>query len=197
LGHVESDDVRCRVAVISHRRATRDALAYTCRRRGIDATVAEPHGALPPATKAILLDLCGLRPQIAEYIAQSHDVRVLGYGVPSGATLPVPLDGWIGEDASIADLCAALVDGPASRARPAPRLPTPIADSLTPREQGVLRALLEGGDTVALAERLQISPHTVRTHVQNLLAKLGVTSRAEAVALALRTGLVPVDRRAS
>jgi DNA-binding CsgD family transcriptional regulator len=197
LGQAESDDVRCQVTVISHRRATRDALARVCQRRGFDAIVAEPRGSFPPGTKTILLDLCGLGPEAAEYVEQSHDVRVLGYGNPSGMTLTVPLDGWISDDASIADLCAALVDGPGSRARPAPRPPTPVADSLTPREQGVLHALLEGGDTMALAERLQISPHTVRTHVQNLLAKLGVTSRAEAVALALRTGLIPADRRAS
>jgi DNA-binding CsgD family transcriptional regulator len=197
LGHSENDDVRCQVAVISHRRATRDALAHACQRRAVNATVAEPRGALPPGTRTILLDLCGLRPETAEYVAHTPHVTLLGYGKPSGVALTVPLAGWLGDDASIADLCAALVDDSGSRPQPPPRLPTPIADSLTPREQGVLCELLEGGDTMALAERLQISPHTVRTHVQNLLAKLGVTSRAEAVALALRTGLVPVDRRAS
>jgi DNA-binding NarL/FixJ family response regulator len=54
---------------------------------------------------------------------------------------------------------------------------------LTMRERDVLALLVEGLGTEAIAEHLVISPETARTHVQNLLEKLGVHSRLEAVAL--------------
>jgi DNA-binding CsgD family transcriptional regulator len=59
---------------------------------------------------------------------------------------------------------------------------------LTPREREVLALLMDGADTRSMAERLAISAKTVKTHVQNILAKLGVTSRLEAAALARRHG---------
>lgn len=58
---------------------------------------------------------------------------------------------------------------------------------LTPRELEVLALLAEGGNNHVIAQRLVISPQTARTHVQNVLQKLGVHSRLEAVALARRT----------
>ncbi len=57
---------------------------------------------------------------------------------------------------------------------------------LTPREREVLGLLTEGLDGSAIAERLFVSQPTVRNHIQHILAKLGVHSRAEAIALALR-----------
>jgi DNA-binding NarL/FixJ family response regulator len=68
--------------------------------------------------------------------------------------------------------------------------PTGAASRLTPRERDVLRLLAEGLGTAAIAERLYISPKTVGTHVQRILAKLHMHSRAEAVAFAYREGLV-------
>ncbi len=59
-------------------------------------------------------------------------------------------------------------------------------DVLTPREREVLDLLTEGLDGQAIAERLYLSPATVRNHIQHILTKLGVHSRTEAVALALR-----------
>ncbi len=59
-------------------------------------------------------------------------------------------------------------------------------DVLTPREREVLQLLTEGLDGAAIAERLFLSQATVRNHVQHILAKLGVHSRVEAVAFALR-----------
>jgi DNA-binding NarL/FixJ family response regulator len=61
--------------------------------------------------------------------------------------------------------------------------------TLTPRELEVLRHLAEGLNQGDIAERLVISPKTVATHIQHILAKLGVHSRAEAVAAAHRLGL--------
>lgn len=61
---------------------------------------------------------------------------------------------------------------------------------LTPREREVLTLLAEGGDNESIAGSLVISPQTARTHIQNLLMKLGVHSRLEAAALAIQLGLV-------
>jgi len=58
---------------------------------------------------------------------------------------------------------------------------------LTPRERDVLELLSHGLEGAAIAERLFLSPATVRNHIQHILTKLGVHSRVEAVALALRS----------
>jgi DNA-binding NarL/FixJ family response regulator len=67
-----------------------------------------------------------------------------------------------------------------------------LADSgdLTRREQQVLRLLGEGLEPADIAERLVISPKTVAGHIEQILKKLEVHSRAAAVALAYRKGLV-------
>lgn len=62
---------------------------------------------------------------------------------------------------------------------------------LTARELDVLQALVSGSSSTHIALALGVSTHTVRTHVQNLFAKLDVHSRLEAVAVALDAGLRP------
>jgi DNA-binding response OmpR family regulator len=59
--------------------------------------------------------------------------------------------------------------------------------ALTPREHDVLTLLAEGLNQAEIASKLVISPKTVGTHVQRVLGKLGVHSRAQAVALVHRT----------
>jgi DNA-binding NarL/FixJ family response regulator len=61
---------------------------------------------------------------------------------------------------------------------------------LTAREREILRRLAEGLSTRAVAERLLISPITVRNHVASILAKLDVHTKLAAVAFAFRNGLV-------
>jgi len=63
-------------------------------------------------------------------------------------------------------------------------------DGLSPRELEILRLLARGISAAAIAERLVISRKTVSTHLQHVMAKLGVHSRAHAVAEAYRLGLV-------
>jgi len=55
--------------------------------------------------------------------------------------------------------------------------------ALTPREREILACLADGAGRRDVAERLHLSANTVRTHLQNLMAKLGVHSTLEAVAV--------------
>jgi len=68
--------------------------------------------------------------------------------------------------------------------------PVPGLD-LTEREREVLALMVEGLNNTQIAGRLTVSPSTIKSHVSNILAKLGVTSRTEAVTLALRNRIVP------
>jgi DNA-binding NarL/FixJ family response regulator len=63
-------------------------------------------------------------------------------------------------------------------------------EALTPRELEVLKALAAGLASREICDRLSIAPNTLRTHVQNIMGKLHVHSKLEAVAYALRNRLV-------
>lgn len=72
---------------------------------------------------------------------------------------------------------------------PAPP-PSPAHPDLTPREVEVLTWMVRGLSNPEIAERLVVSPVTVKFHVSNILSKLGCSSRTEAVAYAVGQGLV-------
>jgi len=74
-------------------------------------------------------------------------------------------------------------------ARSTSESPAPGHD-LTPREREVLALMVEGLSNPQIGERLSISVTTVRSHVSNILSKLGVSNRAGAIALAVRNKLV-------
>jgi DNA-binding NarL/FixJ family response regulator len=74
----------------------------------------------------------------------------------------------------------------AAQVRRAP--PPPV--SITPRGLAVMELLTLGEDTVAMARAMGITPATVRTHIQNLFEQMGVHSRGELIAAAVRRGLV-------
>lgn len=68
--------------------------------------------------------------------------------------------------------------------------PVVVADTLTARECEVLQLAADGGTAGTIAERLVLSPGTVRTHLRNIYAKLGASDRAAAVAEGMRRGLI-------
>jgi NarL family two-component system response regulator LiaR len=68
--------------------------------------------------------------------------------------------------------------------------PAPGLD-LTEREREVLSLMIEGLNNTQIAGRLTVSPSTIKSHVSNILSKLGVASRTEAVTLALRNRIIP------
>jgi len=68
------------------------------------------------------------------------------------------------------------------------------AFGLTPREMEVLSLLVEGLNNPEIAERLVVSRSTAKAHVSNILSKLGVSNRAEAIALALQRNLTSGTR---
>jgi DNA-binding NarL/FixJ family response regulator len=97
----------------------------------------------------------------------------------------------------------AILDNGANGGRgPRARLDTPgIGDPskngtfLTPREREVLELLAEGLDNAEISRRLEISRYTLKTHVHHLLTKLHAHSRHQAVARAIRQGILPTRRR--
>ncbi|MBF2049242.1 MAG: response regulator transcription factor [Leptolyngbya sp. IPPAS B-1204] len=73
------------------------------------------------------------------------------------------------------------------------RHPTPtvaLTPSLTQREIEILRMLAEGMANKTIARQLYISEHTVKFHISSIFAKLGVSSRTEAVTIGIRQGLI-------
>jgi DNA-binding NarL/FixJ family response regulator len=109
--------------------------------------------------------------------------------------------GFLRKDQSLTVILEALdrvVAGRGLRAPPKPRLPAGAGEGarvrrvvrqLTFREREVLRRLVLAENTEAIAQALGVAPSTVRTHLQNVLVKLGVHSRLQAVALVLRAGM--------
>jgi NarL family two-component system response regulator LiaR len=103
------------------------------------------------------------------------------------------------KNVSAGELAAAIRAAHAGRATLAPEAaealirstrPARLGHDLTEREREVLAALVEGMSNAEIAERLVVSRSTVKFHVSSILSKLGVSSRAEAVALALQHHLI-------
>jgi DNA-binding NarL/FixJ family response regulator len=75
--------------------------------------------------------------------------------------------------------------------------PSTVLDALTTREVEVLHLVVQGYSTQTMADRLGVSRHTVRTHVQQVLRKLGVHGRGKIARAAAAAGLVDVTAPAT
>ena len=120
--------------------------------------------------------------------------------------LAAGFSGYLTKDipmASFADRVRSALEGevvrPEPMPSPRPRVRTPeaenaelLASQLTKRELQVLTLLVEGSDNAEIARSLGVSANTVRTHVQSILTKLGVRSRLQAAAFAVRHRVVEV-----
>jgi NarL family two-component system response regulator LiaR len=109
--------------------------------------------------------------------------------------------GYLLKDVSAEELAQAIRAAHAGRATLSPDVAEVIVQSagqppkpgldLTEREREVLTLMIEGLNNTQIAGRLDVSPSTIKSHVSNILSKLGVASRTEAVTLALRNRIVP------
>jgi predicted ATPase/DNA-binding CsgD family transcriptional regulator len=103
-----------------------------------------------------------------------------------------------GRGLTLADAVAEALTAPAPvvNGDPSGKSPIPAArQGLTPRELEVLQLVREGCSNRGIGERLYISERTARTHVQNILNKLDVSTRAAAAAYAVEHGLIERQRR--
>jgi len=104
----------------------------------------------------------------------------------------------LGADASAEELVAAVVAVAAGLVAAQPRVlaaagsdfDAPESERLSPREVDVLGELARGAPNKRIAARLGISEHTVKFHIASIFAKLGVSSRTEAVTYGVRLGLI-------
>lgn len=85
-----------------------------------------------------------------------------------------------------------IADFPAEAGDPHSDHEAVVRPSLSPREAEVLALLAEGAPNKVIARRLDISVHTAKFHVAAILTKLGAANRTDAIAIAMRQGLVLV-----
>lgn len=144
-----------------------------------------------------IASLLAIRPSVRIVVlTASAAEHVLVAAIEAGAA------GFLSKTRSIAEVTAAVraagsgesVISPELLARLLPRLQRGGVASrteLTEREREVLALVAGGLSNAAIADRLTVSVHTVRNHIANLSSKLGAHSKLEALAIALRQGLVP------
>ena len=131
-------------------------------------------------------------PPAVAIVADEMDARE---ALAAGARAALPRDA---DGESLAAAIRAAVQGlvvldesfAAALLRDAPAPAPDLVESLTPREVEVLQLLTQGLPNKGIAQRLGISDHTVKFHVNAILGKLGVQSRGEAIVQAVRLGLV-------
>jgi DNA-binding NarL/FixJ family response regulator len=180
----------------------RDFLVSTLERRGYATTEAASGEEALEATQEeapalVILDIC--LPGISGYQV-CHDLRErFGEGLPimfisaartdscdRAAALLVGGDDYLRKPVSPDEL---LIRVGRMIRRSAPLNPA-VTGRLTPREQEVLRLIAEGLGSREIATRLVITEKTVATHIDHIFTKLGVHSRAQAVALAYQRNLL-------
>jgi two-component system, NarL family, response regulator LiaR len=127
-----------------------------------------------------------------------EDASVIG-AVRAGAI------GYLLKDTQADELCRAIKAAASGQVQLSPKAAARLMrevrapespETLTERETEVLRLLAQGQSNKEIAHTLSIGEKTVKTHVSNVLGKLGVQSRTQAALYAVRIGLVPADQLA-
>ncbi len=175
-----------------------------------DALAADP--ALASVDAVLLHATEAIGPRDLETMPPIPVIVLTGHRVPPSAlswSFAAGVRGILSDDASGDEIVAAVDAAVAGLVVVAPELLTdPVGDGardvaaarrqqsaiamppLTPREREILSMLAEGLPNKVIAARLAISEHTVKTHLEAIFDKLGASTRAEAVALGVRRGLL-------
>jgi DNA-binding NarL/FixJ family response regulator len=192
-----------RVAVIAEDPLARGGLAALLEREGLDVVAriapAEASAAALDGAEAVALDLASggaleaLRaidaPTVALLASDGQAFDALSAGARGLVRRGAPGDRIAAALAAVAHGLTAADDGLApERLHPPPA--AAASGDLTVREAEVLALLAEGLANKEIARRLGIADRTAKFHVESILAKLGAASRAEAIVLAARRGLV-------
>ncbi len=144
----------------------------------------------------VMQQACVQAPEVRFLVLTTYDTD--SYIAPA---LAAGARGYLLKDASLDELLRgvrAVMEGraalePAVAARLLDRMADPQGSELSDREREVLRLLVAGASNKGVAQQLHLSENTVKAHISHIFNKLGVQSRAEAVAVALQRGLIPLD----
>jgi NarL family two-component system response regulator LiaR len=127
------------------------------------------------------------------FLTGFHERGLVQQAMQAGAV------GYLLKDTSKEDLAAAIRAAAAGRGTISPEAAEALAgdhealaasgSELTERERGVLALLAQGLSNKGIAAQLNISEYTVRNHVSQIIAKLGVANRSEAAVLAVQRGM--------
>jgi len=191
------------MTVVGQARTLQEARAIIAERPPVDVALLDLE--LPDGSGLDLIhEFCTASPGCHVVIFSGNvDDRTRAYAVEAGAsavlakTMDIPdVIGVVrrlrqGEPAISPAEAMALVRQ-ATRLRERERAARAALANVTPREHEVLRALAEGLSDKEMAARLGVSQRTAQSHVANLLGKLGVDSRMQALLLAARLGVVQI-----
>ncbi|HEY8446075.1 MAG TPA: response regulator transcription factor [Thermomicrobiales bacterium] len=209
-----------RVHVVAGYPAVRAGLAaLLARERDIEPVSVTPGPGLPTLSEAnaerpdaIVADVQSVEPEVISTLEEAYPgtplVLVGGNPAVDGPGLGTSPVAYLTQDVDATTLVAA-VRGVASgltviepallieagihaHARLGPETTATAGEPLTAREREVLEFVAAGLPNKTIARQLGISEHTVKFHVGSLLAKLGASSRTEAVMIATRRGLLPI-----
>jgi two-component system, NarL family, nitrate/nitrite response regulator NarL len=212
-----------RVLVIDDHALFTDAILPTLRSMGWDVVGVVRRGddAIDTARRerpdVVMVDLglpdmggIAVGSQIMEDLPEAKVVALTGRNDPNAMkeALAAGFDGFLTKDIPLPRFPEALVaalrgevvvfNRPVVESRPVSPVDRDaelLAGQLTPREREVLALLVEGSDNSQIARKLSVSANTVRTHVQSILTKLGVRSRLQAAAFAVRHRVISVGEQ--